>query len=262
MFLRTAIFLVALWLIATVLYFLAGYFKVKQKHLGSEFEKLSNPVFLPFIICMIQFLITRETWVGYVYRNICDPENDIARTLVLMIVLCYFLAVSFCHFSNIYCLIGFCFINREPAKIQRRLDLLEKEEEKQNFILCEAIKNIDESAPQMGFIKKTGLIWHFFLIHIKTYVRGRQCAVLYLLSLFHLKITKLFRGLLEPTRIRINGIRFCLVAAVLELLSLDFVLFIYLNSTSPCLKFFELLSTVIIIPILLSWLGDLKAKVC
>ena len=89
---------------------------------------------------------------------------------------------------------------------------------------------------------------------------GRRCAVLYLLSLFNLKITKLFNDLLEPVRIRINSIRFCLITAVLELLSLDFILFICLESDSPTLKFFELVSTVIIIPILLSWLTGLKSK--
>lgn len=38
------------------------------------------------------------------------------------------------------------------------------------------------------------------------------------------------------------------------------ILFIYLKSDSPTLKFFELVSTVIIIPILLSWLTGLKSK--
>lgn len=38
------------------------------------------------------------------------------------------------------------------------------------------------------------------------------------------------------------------------------ILFIWLESDSLCLKFFELFSTVIIIPILLSWLAELKSK--
>ena len=95
------------------------------------------------------------------------------------------------------------------------------------------------------FFKKVGLIVPFLILHIKTYVQGRFYVASYLLSLLNFKITKRLCGLLEPDRIRINDIRFCLITTVLELLSLDFILFIYLESDSPCLKFFELLSTVV-----------------
>lgn len=57
-----------------------------------------------------------------------------------------------------------------------------------------------------------------------------------------------------------NTIRFCLLIAMTELLVVDFLLFIYLENDSPCLKFFELMSTVFIIPILLSWLMELKSN--
>ena len=247
-------------LFSSVAIILAVYLKVKHTFQESIFSKLSNPVFVPAIICMIQILITQENWVGYVYHSIYNPENDIFLTLALIIVLCYSLAVSFCHFSNIYCLIGFWFIKRDTVKIQRKIDLLQKKEENQEILLRQIIKDIDDEAEQTGVIKKIGLAFRFFLIHIKTYACGRLYAVSYLLSLFNLKITRLFNNLLEPDRIRINGIRFCLITAVLELLSLDFILFIYLESDSPTLKFFELVSTVIIIPILLSWLTGLKSK--
>ena len=260
LFSSVAIILAVLWSISTVAYFLAVYLKVKHTFQESIFSKLSNPVFVPAIICMIQILITQENWVGYVYYSIYNPENDIFLTLALIIVLCYSLAVSFCHFSNIYCLIGFWFIKRDTVKIQRKIDLLQKKEENQEILLRQIIKDIDDEAEQTGVIKKIGLAFRFFLIHIKTYACGRLYAVSYLLSLFNLKITRLFNNLLEPDRIRINGIRFCLITAVLELLSLDFILFIYLESDSPTLKFFELVSTVIIIPILLSWLTGLKSK--
>ena len=261
LFSSVAIILAVLWSISTVVYFLAGYLKVKHTFQESIFSKLSNPVFVPAIICMIQILITQENWVGYVYHSICNPESDIFLTLALIIVLCYFLAVSFCHFSNIYCLIGFWFIKRDTVKIQRKIDLLQKKEENQEILLRQATQDINDEAAQTGAIRKIGLAFRFFLIHIKTYAYGRLHAVSYLLSLFNLQITRLFNNLLEPGRIRINGIRFCLITAVLELLSLDFILFIYLDSDSPTLKFFELVSTVIIIPILLSWLTGLKSKV-
>ncbi len=260
LFSTVAIILAVLWSISTVVYFLAGYLKVKHTFQESIFSKLSNPVFVPAIICMIQILITQENWVGYVYRSICNPESDIFLTLALIIVLCYSLAVSFCHFSNIYCLIGFWFIKRDTVKIQRKINLLQKKEENQEILLRQVTQDINDEAEQTGVIRKIGLVFRFFLIHIKTYAYGRLYAVLYLLSLCNFQITRLFNNLLEPGRIRINGIRFCLIAAVLELLSLDFILFIYLKSDSPTLKFFELVSTVIIIPILLSWLTELKSK--
>lgn len=260
LFSNVAITLAVLWAISTVVYFLAGYLKVKHTFRESIFSKLSNPVFVPTIVCMIQIMITQENRVGYIYHNICNPENDFFLSLALVIVLCYFLAVSFCHFSNIYCLIGFWFIKRDAIKIQRKIDLLQKKEENQEILLRHVTQDIDDVSKQTRAIKKIGLVFRFFLIHIKTYAYGRLHAVSYLLSLFNLKITKLFNHLLEPDRIRINGIRFCLITAVLELLSLDFILFIYLESDSPTLKFYELVSTVIIIPILLSWLTELKFK--
>ena len=113
LFSSVAIILAVLWSISTVAYFLAVYLKVKHTFQESIFSKLSNPVFVPAIICMIQILITQENWVGYVYYSIYNPENDIFLTLALIIVLCYALAVSFCHCSNIYCLIGFGVIKRD-----------------------------------------------------------------------------------------------------------------------------------------------------
>lgn len=255
-----ATILATLWAIGTIIYIFAGYLKIKNIRPKSIFSQLSNPVFLPVIISMIQILITRKNWVGNVYHSIYMPTNTFALTVSLIILLCYFLAIAFCHFSNIYCLLAFGFLNRDLSKIQTQLDCLCKKEEKQEAILRRETKNIDEKAEQVCLIKRIRLCIRFIYIHIKVYIQGRFGAVAYLLALLDYKITKLFHSLLKPKQIRINGIRFCLITAVFELLLLDYILFIYLESDNPCLKFFELLSTVIIIPILLSWLADLKSK--
>lgn len=260
LFLIVATILAILWAIGTVIYIFAGYLKIKNLRPKSIFSQLSNPVFLPVIISMIQILITRKNWVGNIYHSIYMPTNTFALTAALIILLCYFLAVAFCHFSNIYCLLAFGFLNRDLSKIQAKMDRLCEKEEKQETILRRETKNIDEKAEQVCLIKKIGLCVRFIYIHIKVYIQGRFGAAAYLLALLDYKITKLFHSLLKPKQIRINGIRFCLITAVFELLLLDFTLFIYLESDNPCLKFFELLSTVIIIPILLSWLADLKSK--
>ena len=60
--------LAVLWAVCTVTYILAGYLKVKYTFQKSIFSELSNPVFVPAIICMTQILITQENWVGYVYH--------------------------------------------------------------------------------------------------------------------------------------------------------------------------------------------------
>ena len=48
---------------------------------------------------------------------------------------------------------------------------------------------------------------------------------------------------------------------VIELLLLDMVLFVYLGSEDSCARFFELFSTVVVIPILLSSLASLSETV-
>lgn len=82
----------------------------------------------------------------------------------------------------------------------------------------------------------------------------------YLLLSLKCRVTNRLSNLLNIEILKINYIRFSLIIIMLELLSLNFILFIFLKSDDPCLKFFELLSTVIIIPILLSWLAELKSK--
>ena len=224
------------------------------------FSKLSNPVFLPVIICMLQLLITGKKTVGFIYHSIYAPQNHIYLIVALIIVLCYFLAVVFCHYSNLYCLLGFVFVKKNPSLVQRKINILQEQEDKREATLRQAAEDVDEKAGKVRFFKKCGLVFYYLFVHLKIYIQNRAYAAVYLLSFVKYKITKRFCGLLDPERIRINEIRFCWSTAVFELLTLDLLLFIYLDGDDPCLKFFELLSTVIIIPVLLSWLAELKSK--
>ena len=260
LFLNISTVVATIFAIGTAVYILAAYLKVKNVHPNFVFSKLSNPVFLPVLICMIQLLVTRKNLVGFVYHNICEPQGDMYLIAALIIVLCYFLALAFCHYSNLYCLLGFVFINKDPGIVQRELARLQEQDEKRDEDLRQATKYVDEKAEEVRFIKKFSLIFYFCYIHFKTYIQNRFYSAVYMVSFAKFKITKRFSRLLNPERIRINGIRFCWVATVMELLALDLLLFIYLEGNDPCLKFFELLSTVIIIPVLLSWLAELKAK--
>lgn len=259
LFLGISTIVATVFAICTAVYILAAYIKTKNEQ-SNFFSKLSNPVFLPVLICLIQLLVTRKKLVGFIYRNIYEPQGDIYLIVVLIIALCYLLAVAFCHYSNLYCLLGFVFLKKDPNIIQREIACLQEQDQKREEDLRQATKYVDEQAEKVRFIKKFILAGHFCFIHLKTYIQDRFYSAVYLLSFVKLKITKRFNGLLNRERIRINGIRFCWVTAVFELLALDLLLFIYLEGDDPCLKFFELLSTVIIIPVLLSWLAELKTK--
>ena len=135
MFFDISAIVITVFFIGLVAEILVLYLRAKNKCQDSIFSKLSNPAFLPMIICLIQFLVVRENLVGFVYRNICKPKNDISLILILIFVVCYFLAIAFCHFSNAYCLIGFWFARRDVNKIQRKNDFMQKKK-KYEKILC------------------------------------------------------------------------------------------------------------------------------
>lgn len=209
---------------------------------------------------MLQIIVTREKWVLFIYRNIYTPQSEWVLTLVLILTMLYFLAAAYCHFSNVYCLFGFWFIKRDPDLIRKKLNDLQAREDQREIDLYQMAKNMDEKAERSGLLKRVLLVVRFISNHVRIYVQGRICAADYLLTTLRFRSTKRMGSLLEPDRLRINAIRFFLFAAMFELLAVDFLLFIYLESSSPCLKFFELISTVFIIPILLSWLMELKSK--
>jgi len=97
-------------------------------------------------------------------------------------------------------------------------------------------------------------------VSVKLYCRQKWYSVLYLLRVAWMRVVSSLDNLIKPERIRISKIRFLEVTTVIELLLLDMVLFVYLGSEDSCARFFELLSTVVVIPILLSSLASLKER--
>jgi len=247
-------------IISSLIQILAIYIETKTSQSHSNCYELSNLMFLPSIIFIIQILIIRKESVGTVWKNINNPQNELILVLTLIAVLCYVLFAAYSYFSNIYCLIGLNFIKKDILKVKMKMEFLHEKEQKRKENLRHTVKYIDESAEQASILKKGGLIFRYYFIQIKSYIQGRLYAVIYLLIFTETEITKRLKKLLEPKQIKINSIRFCCSMAVLELLSLNLFLFLHLESNSACLKFFELLSTVIIIPVLLSWLSGIKAK--
>lgn len=260
LFLICCTILVIIFVLGTVINVLAVYFQAKKEAKNPVLSKLLDPVILPMVVCMIQVLVTWRKTVGLVYQNLYAPQSTAFLILTLIVVLCYVLAMAFCHFSNIYCLIAFAFKRNDSKRIQAKINAVQEKNAKRKEALRQIAKYVDEKAEQVGFFKRCGLVFLFFYAHIKAYFQERYYAVSYLLSFGSLRLTTRLSGLLEAERIKNNGICFCEVTAVLELLLLDMLLFIYLGSKDPCSRFFELLSTVIIIPILLSSLANLKTN--
>lgn len=239
---------------------LAIYINSKQKNEKTFLSKLLNPIFLPFIICFFLSLAINNKTVGFVYRNLQTPTITAFQILSLIIVLCYVPAVAFSYYSSLYCITAFAFLTKDPQKIQVGLDMIEKKNTACETSLQQLSKYVDDIAIKVGFFEKIELAMYFFRTHISAYWKTVIYAVSYLLSYIKLKITQRLGRLLEQERIRIHITRFCEIIVVLELLTLNVLLFIYLGSDNPCSRFFELLSTVIIIPILLSSLSNLKMK--
>jgi len=213
--------------------------KTYQGH--AVYNKLSNPITIPVLVFLMQLLVVQKNLVGVIWRNLYSPQNEVPFILSLIAVLCYLLFTAYSYFSNIYCLIGFAFVKRNIKKIQGKINLLLEERQKREMNLRNATKRIDEQTETVGLIKSYKLILEYCGAQIKNYIQERLCAILYLIKFAELEITKRLKVLLEPKQIKINSIRFLGMIAVLELLSLNLILFLYLETDSPCLKFFELL---------------------
>ena len=153
---------------------------------------------------------------------------------------------------------AFFFLKKDPKQTEDKLLAVKNRAQRREETLREKTRHVDERAPQVGHLERCTLAGALMGCHIREFYRQYGDSLRYLLLRGSLHITMRCRNLLDAERIWTNTIRFCESAAVLELLILDMVLFIFLGSDDACSRFFELLSTVIIIPILLSSMERLK----
>lgn len=260
LFLISSYFLAIVISLSAIVRLLVLYIKEKQKNGKTFLSSLLDPIALPSVICLFLLLVTNSKTVDFVYRNLQTPANTAFRILALIVILCYIPAVAFCHYSNLYCITAFMFVTKDLKKIQAELDVVEKKNSEREASLRQLAEYVDKTALKVGFFKKVGLILRFFHTHISAHWKENIYAISYLLSYGKLKITQNLSRLLDKDQIRTHMIRFCEITVVLELLALNMLLFIYLGGDDPCSGFFELLSTVIIIPILLSSISNLKVK--
>ena len=71
----------------------------------------------------------------------------------------------------------------------------------------------------------------------------------YLLLHLEKKAAKILVGLMDVEQLKKNTERFCKIVMVSELVILDFILATNLNPNDPCAVFFNLISTLVIIPV-------------
>lgn len=253
------VLLIALSL-GTVINVLSIYLQEKKFVRSSALSKLIDPLILPMVVCVILLLITNTKSVGYFYRNLYAPQKTFVLIITLVVIMCYVLAILFCHFANFYCILAFVFMNKDKERTQERINALQDKKARYDDDLLKATESIDDKASKVCFIRRFGLALSFIFAHLKSYFATRLFAVSYLFLFVNAQLSIWLSKLWEPTRIRNSIIRFCEVCAMSELLLLDMILFVKLGSEDPISRFFELLSTVIIIPILLSSLTNLSTK--
>ena len=256
----TANILIYAMAIGTAITIFAHYLEGKEIKAKSLFFKIMDPAFLPIVLWIVLMLVTNTASISFVINNINEPESTLVQILALVFALFYVLAVSYCHFSNIYCLLGFCFSNKKWSNVEVKIEAVNKKNmERENFLQL-MTEYVDTKAPNVGWMKRLGLAVFFEYSHVKAYYQERWYAIEYLWLLGCQKICVCLENLLDEERIKISAIRFCEIIVVIELLLLDMFLFVYIGSENPCSRFFEVLSTVIIIPIILSSLANLKSK--
>ena len=236
---------------------LAVYVQARQNDRGG-LSRFLNPVVLPNLTGLILLISTNETTVGFVYRNTQFPESTLALIISLILLLIYLLALLFCYFCFFYTVAALFFLKRDPKHMEAKVCHARSREQARQDCLREKTQQVDKRALQVGLLGQCILAAQLIACHVKAFYWEYINALRYLLLLGTLQITRRCQHLLDTDRFRTNAIRFCESAAVLELLILDMALFIYLGSDDACSRFFELLSTVIIIPILLSSLERLK----
>ncbi len=259
-FLACSMILSVCCLLSMIVIMLAFYFQSYYKGKSGTLPRLSNPELLTMLIELLLLAVTNESTVGAVYECLYDMKDTIQTILVIIVVLCYTLALAFCHFFNLYCLIAICFINQDGGKTQGRIDQVMQKNKKREDALRETTDYVDKKAEQVGLSGIFLLGFYYLYYQMRSYCLSRKYDIEYLFLLLKFKIIRLLGGLFEKDRLKINSIRFCEIMTVLELLLLDMFLFAYLGDSAICSRFFELLSTVIIIPILLSSLATLKSS--
>ncbi len=230
-------FVCALLLVLEIVNYCATF--IKQINAAGIFhqEKVLGITALPVAWFEFQIFFIRENVVMYIYRGIFQSENLEIRIIVISLTLVEILMTLICHYIYIYSFVGLLAKDVIIEDMNKKLERL---------TVCEFQ---DYSATN----RRSGK-YHFTKAYIffRTYLKGRIYAVRYLLLLVEKKAVKILAGLMDVEKFKKNIWRFCKVVMVSELIILDFILATNLNPSDPCSVFFNLISTLVIIPVAIS----------
>ncbi len=230
-------FVCALLLILEIVNYCAVF--IKQINTASIFhqKKMLGITSLPLAWFEFQILFTRENWVMYIYRGIIQSENSEIKILMISLIVGYILITLICHYIYIYSFIGLLSQKIRIEEVNKRLE---------RFMIYE-LQNHGNGNKGNGKYQVIKICLFF-----RNYLKERVHAVRYLLMLLEKKALGTLAGLMGVGHFKKNICRFCKIVIVSELIILDFILATNLNSDNPCLVFFDLISTLVIIPVAIS----------
>ena len=260
LFLKICYIIMAIFAVTSIVGIITSYLESKSKDSSNIFSKMIELDFFPTIILIGLLMLTNNTTVRFVYENIYSPDNNASLIFSLLIVLCYIPAILFCYFLCIYNLLGLYFRNKDLAEIRFYLDYAKGKNYFLKKELKEATEYVDSQFEECDFKTECWLNVYYHYVHLKVYFLGKVNSAKYLTYVLYFNLAKKMSVILTYERTKTNIIRFVEIIVAVELLVLNMVLFIKLGGDNPCSRFFELISTVIIIPIILTSLGNLKKK--
>ena len=159
----------------------------------------------------------------------------------------YSLAVS------CYCLIGCRYCQRDIDREERRqyqdaLWELEQNREKLRRKTTEVNRTAERSGPTALFGLGIRYIWYMTL----SYIREKWYAIQSLIHAVRIMIAERLRGMLEAGRFRSFSRRLLALIVTAVLLAADLVLGSFYGAESYVTRFYEMISTIVIIPVILA----------
>ena len=215
---------------------------------------------VPSISLLLLKFVTNKHFAQLVFDIISNPKDKAPIIMMLLGLLLYSTGIIYSYFTILYLTVAFGFDEKKTETAENKIEVLKLIREKNNAKLQEITQIVDAVGENCNPIKKINLALVFLGWHIIHYLKEFLCDIKYLLLRFDVFLIHRLSDLLEPKKAeRLRFVAFESII-IIELLVLDFLLFIYMGSDDQCSRFFELLSTVIIIPIFISSISEREAK--
>lgn len=242
-------------LVINTVYYLSEWIKVRVDFSSEEQSEGFLKAMWPIIFFIIQLLLLNKNVVQYFYSAVTTPEDYLKLTIALIILLIYLTAILYCHYSNIYYFIESIFSrNRIDERIRNKINNAQESLSNKQKHLVRNLEHIEQHE-DVGTVSRIRAASKAMILR---YYYDRLYALKYIMLQIFYKIATSATELLEPKNFRRNRIQFYAWTIVAELLALNIILPGYLGENHLCTRIFNLISTLIIIPVLLSWILGVK----